>query len=231
MNQPKRQTVLPKKEEQGRTWGVAPAVRDIGAFLGSLALAYFSGWSTKDLIWSLWLSSLVSGFLYFLIGHVSPVLEQGQTIVERVLKVIGGLIGLAFFSFHFGFFHYIHGSIVDLYMPLAEQPNRVYLGNLTWRGATPFSFFGTIALALQSYWSFVVLNLAYDYKLFFSGIKKIDQFIAYKNVIKLHFLLFALGGLFAIGLESFFAYAFVFAVYFMPKSVWSMLFRRKNISS
>lgn len=231
MNPLERQTVLPKKEEQGRTWGISPDVRDIGAFLGSLALAYFSGWSTKDLIWSLWLSSLVSGFLYFLIGYVSPVLEQGQTIVERALKVIGGLIGLAFFSFHFGFFHYIHASILDLFMPLMEQPNRVYIGKLTWRGSTPFSFFGTTAVALQSYWSFVVLNLAYDYKLFFSGIKKRDQFIAYKNVIKLHLLLFVLAGLFAIGLESFFAFAFVFAVYFMPTSVWSILFRRKNNAS
>ncbi|MBI3586495.1 MAG: hypothetical protein HY088_05145 [Ignavibacteriales bacterium] len=231
MNTPEKQAAILTTEGKEQPWFVPPVIRDIGAFLGSLALAYFSGWSTKDLVWSLWLSSLVSGFLYFLIGYASPVLEQGQTIMERVMKVIGGVLGLAYFCVHFGAFHYVHGSILDLFMPLTEQPNRVYLGNLTWRGATPFSFFGTVALAFRSYWSFALLNLIYDYKTVLSGTEKLEHFKAYKNVLKMHFLLFALAGLFAIGLESFLTFALVFAVYFMPTSVWSMLFRRKNESS
>lgn len=231
MDTSEKQAPIPKTEDAEQTQFLPPIVLDIGAFLGSLALAYFSGWSTKDLVWSLWLASLVSGFLYFLIGFFSPVLAQGQTIIERAMKVIGGLVGLAFFAFHFGFFHYIHGSIVDLFMPLAEQPNRVYLGNLTWRDAISFSFFGTIALAFQSYWAFVVISLVYDYQLLSSGIKKIEQLKAYKNVARLHLLLFAFAGLFAVGIESFFTFALVFAVYFMPTSVWSMLFRRKDNSS
>lgn len=231
MNIPQEQTTSLRVEPEEQTPLIPTVVRDVGAFLGSLALAYFSGWSTRDLVWSLWLSSLVAGFLYFLIGFISPIAQKNKTILERILAFIGGLYTLAFFSAHFGAFHYIHGSILDLFMPLVEQPNRVYLGNLTWRGATPFSFFGTIALALQGYWSFVVLNLAYDYKLFFPGIKKINQFTPYKNVIKLHFLLFAFGALYAIGLESYIVFALVFFVYFAPVSLWSLMFRSKKEQS
>lgn len=227
MNIPQDQTTSLNAEPEEQEPLIPPVVRDVGAFLGSLALAYFSGWSTKDLVWSLWLSSLVSGYLYFFIGFIIPVLEKGQTILDRAFKVIGGLFGLVFFTLHFGFFHYLHGSMLDLFIPLIDHPDRVYVGHLTWRGGAFFSMFDTAVIALRHYWPFLLLTLIYDSKLITSGIKKIEQLRGYKNVAKLHFLLFAFGALYVIGLESYLVFALVFFVYFAPTSLWSFLFRRR----
>ena len=43
-----------------RSW--SSALPDLVAFLVGLAIVWVRGWSTTDLIWSLWLSSLVVGY-------------------------------------------------------------------------------------------------------------------------------------------------------------------------
>ncbi|MEK9135967.1 MAG: DUF6498-containing protein [Bacteroidota bacterium] len=85
-------------------------VLDVLGFVASLTLTYFFGWSTKDLVWSLWISSLTIGYLYLLLGFAEPVARKGFGPGDRILRAVGGLIGLAFFTLHFGGAHYVYGS-------------------------------------------------------------------------------------------------------------------------
>lgn len=114
------------------------ALPDLVAFLVGLAVAWARGWSSTDLIWSLWLSSLVIGYALILWAVVQPALEllglgwQHRAEVEHSYKetnkkqlaillgiaLVGALFYLAFFTTHFGFFHYIQSELLLGLYPL-----------------------------------------------------------------------------------------------------------------
>ncbi|MEK9135968.1 MAG: hypothetical protein AAB393_02495 [Bacteroidota bacterium] len=76
------------------------------------------------------------------------------------------------------------------------------------------------------YWPFVAVMLAHEYERLRTSLSlpSPQSMAVYKNVLKLHLLMFILMILFAIGLESFPAYAIVFLIFFLPASVWKALF-------
>src|SRR4030088_2880455 len=100
---------------------------DAVAFALGLAVARWAGWNAGDLVWSLWLSSLVVGYSTIVWMIAQPAVELGRaswrdralvdsnpkmlTIFWSVL-VIGALFFLAFFTIHFGMFHYVHSQFL-----------------------------------------------------------------------------------------------------------------------
>jgi hypothetical protein len=107
---------------------------DFLAFGIGLALAYFLKWETKDLVWSLWLSSLVLGYLTILsiifggayLGLAS--LRKNDSPKKKRLPALligtgGGLFFLAFFSIHFCGFHAGHSVFLRAFFPLEGLPN------------------------------------------------------------------------------------------------------------
>lgn len=104
-----------------------PAGADLVAFALGLAVAWVSGWTTTDLVWSLWLSSLVVGYAIIVWTPMHPVIELvslalrdrdktwqglrsnsvGGLAVLAVFALAGGALYLAFFTVHFGGFHFI----------------------------------------------------------------------------------------------------------------------------
>src|SRR5215469_8278902 len=85
---------------------------DVAAFGVGLMVARMLEWTTTDLVWSLWLSSLTLGYLsiLFAIGKAfylgsAVVFSDGFPSEYRAKAVLGGsLVGLfvlAFFSLHF----------------------------------------------------------------------------------------------------------------------------------
>ncbi|MBM4156520.1 MAG: hypothetical protein FJ221_16050 [Lentisphaerae bacterium] len=109
-------------------------VPDIAAFAGWLTLAWYFKWETRDLVWSLWLSSLVVGYLTLLsalgAGLVIGVhaLRQKEFPVKRRWAVaLGGLaVGLfmlAFFSVHFCGFHAGHSVFLQGFFPIEGLPS------------------------------------------------------------------------------------------------------------
>lgn len=107
---------------------------DLCAFGATLAVAYFLKWETKDLVWSLWLGSLVTGYLTLLaalgaaayVGFLS--LRRGdadgkQGVPAILAATAGGLFLLAFFSFHFCGFHAGHSVFLNLFFPLEGLPS------------------------------------------------------------------------------------------------------------
>lgn len=117
------------------------------AFVFGIGIAWFLEWETGDLIWSLWLSSLVVGYLTVfatITGGTKVVLTLSNnrelSTKNRYLIRLGGLVlalfFLGFFSIHFGAFHAIHAGFLNRLFPLDGVPSDIFFD----------SFFSPISL-------------------------------------------------------------------------------------
>jgi hypothetical protein len=110
---------------------------DLIAFVGWLAIARWGRWQTSDLVWSLWLSSLVVGYTMILWAMCRPVADiigaaAGDRSIALMLAgtspaklammgsvaLFGWLFVLAFFTVHFGGFHYVHSQFLESFFPV-----------------------------------------------------------------------------------------------------------------
>jgi hypothetical protein len=113
-------------------------IPNLAAFAVGLGCAWMLGWQTTDLVWSLWLSSLMLGYLSIL-SMIGKGLYIGSAVVfsenfpqQHRAKVI--LIGsctalfvLAFFSVHFCAFHAIHAGFLSSFFPLSGVPKQAFV--------------------------------------------------------------------------------------------------------
>jgi hypothetical protein len=225
----------PGNEDQNR-W--AGSWLDAVAFAGGLAMAWWGEWKTTDLVWSLWLSSLIVGYS-IIVWTLSAGAREFVTNVAAdrmpnmgLAKVgVGGLIGvglvfsLAFFTVHFGGFHFVHSVFLAQFFPIdgAGVP-RVGFPNLA-----------TYAEVFRRYWIFLPVAFLAERAAF----KRFDPRPAnsdvtaeaitrrkfggggelmapYRNVIRMHLLIFFFAAAHFLKLESFLVYGVVYAVYFFP---------------
>lgn len=239
--------------EQGnsKSGGWAGAWPDALAFVAGLALAWFGHWQTKDLVWSLWLSSLLVGYAMI----VRSIFGTGIFIATKAwgdramlqdtpkapllaggaVFLIGGLSMLVFFTVHFGGFHYVHSIFLNLFFPI--QPGI--------KGEPDLTFYLQV---LRDYWPFVLVAAVAERRAFRvaaadsgppdTSVKAADVNLwlanpksgftvmttPYKNVMRLHLLLFFFAFAHFAKLDSFLIYAVVYAVYFFP---WSLIKRDK----
>lgn len=218
---------------------------DLLAFGAGLALAWFGRWETRDLVWSLWLSSLLVGYAMIVWSIFGPVVFIGRKIwperanlrVEPTGKmvlggsalVIGGLFMLAFFTVHFGLFHLVHSVFLNAFFPVASGLRAPGVA-LYWQ-------------VLQTYWPFVVVAAVAERGAFRLAPPEpagppdtavtVEAIAArkarnaarggmtgmmapYRNVVRLHLLIFFFAAAHFAKLDSFLIYAVVYAVYFFP---------------
>jgi hypothetical protein len=241
---------------------------DVLAFAVGLALAWRGKWTTTDLVWSLWLSSLVVGYATILWTILRPAMFlargnwRGGTGWVRVgegparpasallmlpFLLLGGLFLLAFFTVHFGGFHYIHSQFLGSFFPIHVDPTR----RIQSVGMAEY------AEVVRRYWVFLPAAFLAERAAFLSipatpapdpsapkptlsreerlrramdgageaaGGTKSGRRNAfgdgigapYRNVVRMHLLIFFFGFAHAAGLESFAVYTVVYAVYFFP---------------
>lgn len=107
---------------------------NILAFVIGLGVAHFLDWQARDLVWSLWLCSLVLGYLTLLSALAGGAYIGLRTFKcnnltkkERVLAILAGIaIGtffLAFFSIHFCGFHAGHSVFLSAFFPVEGIPS------------------------------------------------------------------------------------------------------------
>ncbi len=220
-------------DEERSDW--VSAWPDALAFVAGLALAWYAGWQTTDLVWSLWLSSLAVGYAMIVWSVFSPAVllqREGRT-GSAGAALIGGLFMLAFFTVHFGMFHLVHSVFLNQFFPVGPKVSGLFN-------------FELYAEVVQRYWYFVPLALLAERQGFrlaavpsappptsvkaadiearktrnarFSPAANVGR--PYKNVIRLHLLIFFFAGAHFAKLDSFLVYAVVYAVYFFP---WRLL--------
>lgn len=206
--------------------GWSSAWPDALAFAAGLGLAWWFKWETRDLVWSLWLSSLVVG--YAMIGWTI----FGQALERGPIFLVGGLFLLGFFTFHFGLFHFVHSVFLNAFFPAIP-------------GTKVGPSFALYARVLADYWPFVLVTAVAERQAFRrpeaaeeattsgkteGGAKRKhnpanNMMAPYRNVIRMHLLIFFFAGVSFLKLDSFVIYAVVYAVYFFP---WRMLGRKAS---
>lgn len=222
---------------------------DVLAFGAGLALAWRFRWETTDLVWSLWLSSLLVGYAMIVWTIFGPAVyvatkawtgrellkdaPAGAMAAGGALYLVGGLFMLAFFTVHFGMFHFVHSIFLNLFFPVAPV-----------KGALePAAYLGV----MRQYWYFVPLAALAERQAFRfkpaapaappdTSVKAADiaarkarnarrgfgdgMMAPYKNVVRMHLLIFFFAFAHFAKFESFLVYAVVYAVYFFP---WRVL--------
>lgn len=210
----------------------AAAWPDAVAFAGGLGLAWFFQWNTRDLIWSLWLSSLTVGYAMIVWGAFSPALLRfrEKQVLAAVLSVIGGFATLLFFTVHFGGFHFVHAGFLNMFFPVLAPGDFPDAGTLL-EVVRRYGWFVPVA-ALAERAAFRVEKLppeppptsvkAADIaaRKARQGVGSMALFLPYKNVVRLHLLIFFFAAARYWKLESFAVYAVVYAAYFFP---WRLL--------
>lgn len=115
-------------------------VPDIFAFILGISIAWFLEWETADLVWSLWLSSLVVGYLTIISTIASGAIigwslskDQHLPAQKRRAAQLGdsvqALIHLIFFSLHFCGFHAAHAGFLSDIFPLEGVSPEVFFDN------------------------------------------------------------------------------------------------------
>jgi hypothetical protein len=230
---------------------------DAVAFAFGLAMAWWGRWTTTDLVWSLWLSSLVVGYATILWTILRPAIflargnwstgvmtvrvgsapaKTASALLALPVLVLGGLFLLAFFTVHFGGFHYIHSQFLGTFFPIDTGTGARQWGV----GMT------TYAEVLRRYWLFLPaaflaeragfakprgapaqdpsLPRAERMKRLMDNPREASRGNAagagmvapYRNVVRMHLLIFFFGFAHAMRLDNFATYAVVYAVYFFP---------------
>ncbi|HEX9309932.1 MAG TPA: DUF6498-containing protein [Gemmatimonadaceae bacterium] len=222
---------------------------DALAFLVGLAVARWAAWTAGDLVWSLWLSSLVVGYATIVWMICQPVSElvraswRDRALVDadpRSLRIfwlillIAALFFLAFFTIHFGGFHYVHSQFLIYFFPIDTGRGPAYASHAD---------MSTYLEVARRYWTFLPsafiahraaflrkpLSLGRDLSItsLGNGNKLGDLFSEpYRNVIRMHFLIFFFFFVHFARLENFAVYAVVYAVYFFP---WRLVRRPQPV--
>ncbi len=201
---------------------------DVFAFSASLAMAYVLKWEVKDLVWSLWLSSLVVGFLIIVATIVGGAWHSERTDGEGLTRsLFQGALMLVFFTIHFGGFHLGHGAFLQSFFPLSEN-----------RGGLGFIFEQIFTTVIPAYGVFLIPAFIASREVLMKPFlvrpvmgkrnKSSDLSAPYKSVIKMHLLIFFFAGCAKFNLEHFLVYAVVYALFFFP---WRILSLKKGVTN
>lgn len=189
-----------------------------------LPMLGFFGLSKITLIYALFVGlSVLFAVIRFKTGH------HGESWIVRfffslVINLPATVFMLVFFTVHFGGFHFVHSIFLNGFFPLT--------------GETPFGksiegtfslFFTFIEVSFLSYWPFIATSAVSKTGEIIDAFsaKKGDMFLGpYKNVIKMHMMIFIIAFMGGAGLHSYILYA-ALILYFFPFSRF-FKFRKKN---
>jgi hypothetical protein len=203
------------------------------SMMASVMLAVYFDWSARDLIWSLWLASFVTGIcyiyydiLYFWLGPAglqkagrknrsrpetdatrNPEKFQFGSMGSIAVKTIPAIFLMAFFTVHFGGFHFGHSVFLAALFPVENY-------SIAKAGSFPLDFSMYVEVA-KRYWPFVVLSFL-DQVDNFKGVSgDVNPGKPYGNVVRIHLLIFVFAGLMAAKAPPFASYLAV-VLFFSP---------------
>ena len=195
------------------------------SFLMIFILARIENWTAANMMWSLWITSLTIGYCYLFAGIISSTLRS-QTIavgglINRLFQVsipsgikfafvfISIVFQLAFFTLHFGFFHFVFSVFLNDLFPIIDRPFERF---------SDFLFF--IGISLKAYWPvilFVGLASMRKFQRILSQ-REVDYVkSAYINIIKIFVSIFLFTGFSFTRIQAW-VLPVIFIIYFFPLS-------------
>lgn len=199
------------------------------SFLIMLLTAAAQKWTATEIVWSLWISSLVLGYsfivtailaMFFGYQEMGPVGKISSFIGKDswLLRLIGAIFMMAFFSFHFLFFHFVHSIFLNQFFPLVRSD--------VFDGMGGGYFIKLIALCIRRFWPFILTSgISQSGKYLRAFQQAGDSFLSmpYKNVVRMHLSIFVFAFLHIVGVPSIALY-FVLFVYFFPlRGLWEFM--------
>lgn len=176
---------------------------DLIAFAVGLALALYGEWRAEELVWTLWLASLLvgGGTLLTMIFHdaIWPPEMENYGVPGPAFRVAKALALIIFFSIHFGMFHAIHAVFVWAFLPLAEEPSPA----LAWK-------------YLPSMLPFVLMLAVGERERLLKSVRSFEPMAPYANVFRMHLLIFFFAGAAYFKLSPLWIFIVVYVVYFFP---------------
>ncbi len=231
----------------GNRW--AQVWPDALAFAAGLIVARLSGWNTTDLVWSLWLSSLVVGYAMIVWGILGPgavmargVWQNRGLVAEEPLKsgagvavlLVGSLFMLAFFTVHFGMFHFVHSVFLNMFFPVADVRGTPGIATYLEVFRRYWFFLPVAFLAERAAFRLSPEPTVADASVTVEAIaRRKAQGVSttmmgpYRNVLRMHMLIFFFAFAHFMRLENFAVYAVVYAVYFFP---WRLFKQTKDVT-
>jgi tetratricopeptide (TPR) repeat protein len=195
------------------------------SFVFIFLIALLNRWEVADMVWSLWITSLMLGYGYLLSGITSNAILNGINIQDSLLArifpssissalsiaglIFGALFQVLFFSIHFGLFHFVHSIFLNDFFPLIDRSFE-----------QPIDFIRFITISLTLYWPVILFS-------FFATLRRFQRIFLlaekdfmkrpYINVIKIHISIFLFAGISAIGFPDWIL-LLIFVIYFFPFS-------------
>lgn len=197
---------------------------DLVAFLVTAVASFVLRWDLTELVWGLWLSSLLVGYAMIVYGIFAAVArpiplgepspgakpDLGAALgalpgdLGVMLELAGALFLLAFFTVHFGGFHFVHGIFLGLFFPLASvKPG-------------PDAVLANAQLAFQSSWPLVLTTAVSMRHAFTQARHEFKPITPYASVIRMHVLIFVFAGAKAVHFDNRWLYIVVLFFYFFP---------------
>jgi hypothetical protein len=195
------------------------------SFVVIFILARVENWTAGNMVWSLWITSLITGYGYLIAGIISnsfgnAILSE-ENLVNRLfqgsvhagikygLLIFGLLFQLGFFTVHFGLFHFVYSIFLSQFFPIMDR---------SFERFPDFLFF--VSTSFEAYWPVILFTLV-------ASIRKFQRILsqnevnftkrAYVNVIKIHLSIFLFAGLSATGINEW-MFLLIFIIYFFPFS-------------
>ena len=203
------------------------------SFLLMFMTAVAQGWTATEMVWSLWISSLVLGYSFIItailamffggkdlssVGTLASKISESSPGGAKALQVGGAVFMLGFFSFHFLFFHFVHSIFLNQFFPLVRSD--------VFDGMGIGYFFNLIATCIRRFWPFVLTSALSQLGKYVRAFQQMDASLLsmpYKNIIRMHLSIFVFAFLHIMSVPSMALY-FVMFVYFFPlRGLWEIL--------
>lgn len=191
---------------------------DILLFAAALAVALWNRDTGHNVVWGMWLSSLVLGYAYIVwsIGRWVFALKGGAFVGG----VFSGVFLLGFFTFHFGMFHFGHAIFLNDFFPIPVSGERTGL----------FLSFDHYWWVISHYWWFLLIALLSERSAFMEpraplpkepgntakALRKVNLMKPYAKVVRLHILIFVFAFADTVGLTQALILVIIHAAYFLP---------------
>jgi hypothetical protein len=160
-------SLSPSRPSPNSPWRFLP---DFLAFCLGYGAALTFGWSLPELIWSLWISSLVVGIFSFFVTLGAGAISANRFVESQEIPqeargflafggIVVGLFMLGFFCFHFGMFHLVHGAFLSLFFPLSPTENGLAPSGPFEILESPVRAAAFLGMLISSFWWMILATL------------------------------------------------------------------------